>query len=132
MKRVWRMGLIRICVIMAYGLAVASLGFAHQPSHAAVDTSSLAEFVLPDGSIPTVCDANARSSDQDRDTPAISAVCDACLLTAACGVPPSRISTTDGPRLTLAVKISITSYIVKGLGGSHVAHLRGPPIHLAA
>ena len=132
MKRVWQMDLIRVCVVLAYGLAVATLGFAHQPLRAAADTRSLAEFVLPDGSMPTVCDANAGRSDQGPDTPAISAVCDACLLTAACGAPPSRISAASGPRLAIAVTISIASYRVKGLGGGHVAHLRGPPIPLVA
>ncbi|MCW1840738.1 hypothetical protein [Prosthecomicrobium hirschii] len=70
-------------VLFAYVLAAALAGFGHSPAR--FDTAAASEraaFVLPDGTVPTLCGDPAGPGKADR------SLCDACRLSAAPGLPP--------------------------------------------
>lgn len=74
-----------IVVLVLYALASASIGFAHRFNLVPAD---LAQFVLPDGTLPTICGGD--NDDDSRGQSAHSQTCDACCLTHAPGLPPSQ------------------------------------------
>jgi len=76
-------------LLALYVLAVATLGFAHKPisffkvsGSAATD---LAAFAMPDGSLPEICRIGGAGTPSK--THHVGASCEACLLTAAPGLP---------------------------------------------
>jgi len=73
----------RLVALALYILASASLGFAHKPAPVSVD---LAQFILPDGTLPPIC--GGKGSQDTGDHHAHLPSCDACCLTHASGLPP--------------------------------------------
>lgn len=74
-----------VAILALYALANASIGFAHRFHLSPTD---LAQFVLPDGTLPTICSGN--NDDDSRGQSAHFKTCDACCLTHAPGLPPSQ------------------------------------------
>jgi hypothetical protein len=116
----------RIWVAALYALSMAMLGFAHaMPARlSSAAGADLAAYVLPDGSVPSLCISGENPGKQM----AAGQVCDACLLTASPGLP---ISSVGEPPLPLAPATPARLVAVdRGCTGTStglVPHLRGPP-----
>ncbi len=116
--------LLRVWVLTIYALAVAATGFAHGQPSLQNPRPDLTAYVLPDGSLPTICydgDTTGGSS------PAASFVCDACLLSAAPGLPVCTAEPQSHPRRTLDVAYFPLRSAPSGQLQRYVPHLRGPP-----
>lgn len=116
---------LRAWVLVFYSLAVAVLGFAHSQSVLLRPTPDLAAFMLPDGSLPTICFDDGRSRGPAE---ARTSVCDACLLSSAPGLEACA-SESDVP-VSAVVRLAFhpPSAAVIRHAQNHVPHLRGPPI----
>jgi hypothetical protein len=82
MRRMRRNITARKALLAFYVLAVVTLGFAHLPL--AIPQNDLAAYALPDGTLPIICGAGSGSAPGKQHA---GATCDACLLTAAPGLP---------------------------------------------
>ncbi|MCX8996842.1 hypothetical protein NOF55_06970 [Rhizobiaceae bacterium BDR2-2] len=78
-------------------LALILAGLAHKPPAlaAAVPMSELAAYVLPDGTVPFLCDID-HSQDHGQDTAHDRLRCDACLLSGS-ALPPSPPALKEPP-----------------------------------
>jgi hypothetical protein len=116
---------LRAWVLAFYSLAVAVLGFAHSQSVLLRPTPDLAAFMLPDGSLPTICFDDGKARDPAG---AKNVVCDACLLSSAPGLAacanepaghaPTSVRLVFQPPRVVAIRHAL----------NHVPHLRGPPV----
>ncbi|TLX13375.1 hypothetical protein [Rhizobium sp. MHM7A] len=70
-------------------LTLVLVGFAHQPPAAAGDLgpAGLAQYVLPDGTLPTLCVTVNDTSDQGRQDKIHSHGCEACRISASALMP---------------------------------------------
>ncbi len=84
MSHLRRNRLVRRVLLASYVLAVALLGFAHQPI-SLVRVADLSAYALPDGSLPFICGAGKSGAGAHGGKHACAA-CSACLLTAAPGL----------------------------------------------
>jgi hypothetical protein len=76
---------LRLWIMALYALTMLTAGFAHRslPAGGNGIAAGLAAYALPDGSFPDICTVQ-----DPGQSPAIaSGTCDACLLTAAPGLP---------------------------------------------
>jgi hypothetical protein len=80
----------RQILLALYVLAMASLGFAHRPL-ALGQAPDLSAYALPDGSLPEICRTGGAGSLPGKVH--AGAACDACLMTAAPGLPASDLVT---------------------------------------
>lgn len=79
-------------------LALILVGFAHQPPRipTTVPASEMAAYVLPDGTLPVLCDlANLDDDDHSHDP----GRCEACVLSASTLLPPPPTLVIPTPRL---------------------------------
>ncbi|MBY5543290.1 hypothetical protein HFO60_25295 [Rhizobium leguminosarum] len=75
--------------------ALVFVGFAHQLPAAAAgefDPAELSQYVLPDGSLPTLCVTTTDKSGQSRHDKARSHGCEACRISAAILLPAADIA----------------------------------------
>lgn len=97
----FRFNRYRLIFAALYALAMSFVGFAHQPlplasATAQVTEAELAAYALPDGTLPSLC----LNSGGDGEAPvAFGLHCDACLITAAAGLPTGG---SDGLRLPVS------------------------------
>ena len=120
--------LIRLWLVALYALSMALLGFAHTapPQPTKID---LAAYVLPDGSLPSIC----LNSGADSDAPYISGpACEACLLTTASGMLPCREEIPAVGVVIADISFESAEDLVSVYRHTHVPHLRGPPAVFAA
>ena len=82
----------RIVIAAFYALAMVTLGVAHQPAsqHASLadrhlSSAELAEYALPDGTLPILCSGGTSKTDDGRVVPK-STHCDACRLISSPGI----------------------------------------------
>lgn len=75
----------RCLVLVLYALASLSIGFSHRPAQPSA--ADLAEFAMPDGTLPVLCLTKGDTSGRSG---ASKSSCKACRLIAAPGLPPSR------------------------------------------
>ncbi|MBX4976581.1 hypothetical protein HJB73_24595 [Rhizobium lentis] len=71
-------------------VALVFVGFAHQPAAAAADEfapAGLVQYVLPDGTLPTLCVTAADTSGQNQHDQAHSQGCEACRIGASIRLP---------------------------------------------
>ncbi|MGO6943241.1 hypothetical protein [Rhizobium leguminosarum] len=69
-------------------VALVFVGFAHQvPAAAAGDPAELAQYVLPDGTLPTLCVTTTDKSGQDQHDKAHSHGCEACRISVSILLP---------------------------------------------
>jgi len=80
-----RSRVLRHALLVLYVLASASLPFAHRTPRSVVP-AELASFVLPDGTLPVICGQSLPGEPGKR--PSHAALCDACCLISAPGLPP--------------------------------------------
>jgi hypothetical protein len=76
-------------------VALVFVGFAHQLPAAAAgefDPAELAQYVLPDGTLPTLCVTTTDKSGQDQHDKAHSHGCEACRISAAILLPAADIA----------------------------------------
>ncbi|MBY5586599.1 hypothetical protein HFO49_03735 [Rhizobium leguminosarum] len=89
-------------------VALVFVGFAHQLPAAAAgefDPAELGQFVLPDGSLPTLCVTVTDKSGQDQHDKAHSHGCEACRISAATLLPaPTDIA---GAPIPFAVTVEL-------------------------
>lgn len=81
----------RIIIAAFYALAMATLGVAHQanqhasPSERHLSSAELAEYALPDGTLPILCSGDTSNTDDGRAAQK-STHCDACRLISGPGI----------------------------------------------
>ena len=119
---------IRFSVAALYVLVTVLFGFAHRPLSIA-DTgvpTDLAQYALPDGSIPTICVTDGAEGKSNPSKRAII-ICDACLVSA------SSLDTAASPTLQVPPPVPHVS-ILPGEEEIPPARLvlwsspRGPPV----
>ena len=114
---------IRLWLVAFYALSMALVGFTHAapPSAAKID---LAAYVLPDGSLPTIClnTGDTGGTPQMGSTP-----CDACLLISASGLLPCRADVPTTHPVVADVTFEPAADFTSVTRFTHVPHLRGPP-----
>jgi hypothetical protein len=123
MRGSFRAPVLRCTLLVLYVLASLSLPLAHRPIQAAIP-AELAQYVLPDGTLPVICGQalpGAPGQGQKR-----AAVCDACCLMSAPGLPPAAdaafILPTASVRIAPMAELDIHyAVLVASLGA------RGPP-----
>ena len=77
---------IRVLLLCLYVLASLGVGFSHGALR--LPGPDLSAFVLPDGTLPIICSTNKKTNGEESDrTAAHQPRCDACMLTAAPGLP---------------------------------------------
>lgn len=112
---------------IACALALLLIGFAHQPPrlHASVPSSEVAAYMLPDGTLPPLCDL-ALADDDDHGGLHDHGRCEACLLSASTLLPPPPALAF--PPLRLAETLPLQN---RAAGPAMVFRLtaapRGPP-----
>ena len=115
--------LVRSWVAALYALSMLLLGFAHVPVVGAAQPAppDLSAYVLPDGSLPSICGSN-----QEKDH-VNGVMCDACLLTVSPGLLSAGLTAC---RSAFSKTVPFTRPLHAALTLRHaafVAHLRGPP-----
>jgi hypothetical protein len=89
MRRLRELTIGRRLLLALYVLAVVTLGFAHKPiSFSKVSgptATDLVSFAMPDGSLPEICWTGGAGTPGKPHH--VGASCEACLLTAAPGLP---------------------------------------------
>lgn len=75
---------IPVVAAILYALASVLVGLAHRPAASVAPEAAAVTVMLPDGSVPVIC-GPAEPGDAGRAT---AAICGACLLVAAPGLPP--------------------------------------------
>ncbi|MBP1851914.1 hypothetical protein [Rhizobium halophytocola] len=122
----WRIGVRALC-----GLALLLIAFAHQPlTLVAPDNSKiqLSDFVLPDGSLPTLCVTDTSGSGPSHSYGKLG--CDACRLSAsvflACPQPSVGLATASMRSVVLPPRLEA----VYRQFFPPSAPPRGPPISL--
>lgn len=92
----------RIVIAAFYALAMVTLGVAHQPGNQHPSLAELAEYTLPDGTLPILCSGDTSNTDDGRSVQQ-STHCDACRLIAGPGIVgepsvsgPARLATPAG------------------------------------
>ena len=95
-----RSSVLRLALLVLYVLASASLPFAHRPVQAPV-SAELAQFVLPDGTLPIICGRSFPGEPAHKH--AQRTFCDACCLTSAPGLPPAADVALPVPAPTVSI-----------------------------
>ena len=124
---------LRAAVAALYAVAMLLLGVAHAPLVGTVAKPSvdLAAFLLPDGSLPDLCVVADEGSGDPAPHHAAASLCDACLLTAAPGLPPplsvdlGRLSLDTAPLAVPAERTPVARFEVPGTS-------RAPPSPVVA
>jgi len=115
--------LARYACLILYALASISVGFAHRAYVNAVP-AELAQFVLPDGTLPIICGG---AKDPRGGDPGHEPACDACCLTSAPGLiapPDVELASAKAakPIVFNRPKMTLQSYRAGAALGA-----RGPP-----
>lgn len=100
---------LTICLRIVCAVALLSLGFAHHrlaPEKTGIPADELAQYILPDGSLPVFC-LTARDGGAATEAKATKSECVACRIGAAMLLPEP----TDG----LGKRIAILASLVPGL-----------------
>ena len=117
----------RLAALVLYVLASATVGFAHRPL-ANATPPELAQFALPDGTLPIVCGQNGAKEQGGGGHASGVPLCDACCLTAAPGLlsPPSA---SLRPQAS-ATMIAWASWenLVQTFWNGPALGARGPPV----
>ncbi|MBY3211427.1 hypothetical protein [Rhizobium laguerreae] len=94
-------------------VALVFVGFAHQLPAAAAgefDPAELAQYVLPDGTLPTLCVTTTDKSGQDQHDKAHSHGCEACRISAAILLPAADIAGAAIPLVTVELPIRTEAF----------------------
>jgi len=97
-----RRGYTKFAIAALYALAMVMVGVAHQPASQHLTPVELAQYVLPDSTIPILCSEDPDHTDPGG-TDQKSAGCDACRLISGPGivgappvVSPARLAVPTG------------------------------------
>jgi hypothetical protein len=127
MVRSVRTLVLRWLVLALFVLATGTASLGHHGLAAgpvAPQPSDLAAFVLPDGSRPDLC---LTGTEQSGDEKGHASVCDACLLSAAPGLPPTAIFALPVP-IAAALSPTIAQDDLLHTPAHRHAPPRGPPV----
>ena len=116
----------RKALLAFYVLAVATLGFAHLPL--AIPQIDLTAYALPDGTLPVICGVGTGSAPGKQHA---GATCDACLLTAAPGLPLKVGLSVDAPATPQNVFAAVAEQTCAQPVKSANARSRAPPVSYA-
>ena len=117
-SRRFRLGVAALVIV-----AMSLVGFAHAlPRGSLLD---LADFTLPDGTLPTLCLAQAEPASQQSETGV--AVCDACLLGAGFQLPLAKAPPLGRAQQGLLLRQARPDQPTRGLCRSGRYLARAPP-----
>jgi hypothetical protein len=116
---------IRIWITVLYAFSMVLVGFAHAALPLAEPGKSvdLSSYVLPDGSLPSLCLTGSGGGDSH----AKSNLCDACLLTASPGLLHGATVSETLPQAVAPALWPPANDVGHAATAGHVPHLRGPP-----
>ena len=114
---------LRLGVALLFAIAMSLVGFAH--AWPALGKADLADYALPDGTLPTLCLAQA---DQAPAQPkASAALCDACLLKAGLKLPHAGTAVIGRVQPALRIRQAGPSAAPRGACHADSHQARAPP-----
>ncbi len=113
----------RLGVVVLVSVAMALLGLAHALPR--VGPVELADYALPDGTLPTLCLVQAEPASQQSE--AGVAVCDACLMGAGLQLPLAKAPPLGRAQEGLRLSQALPDQPSRGLCRSGQGLARAPP-----